>query len=120
MNIVSIDSPRVTDIPEVLQRSTVLIYGAVRGAQTPLTGFPCEIFIFDSANAGKFKQLVDNNGLVRFSQAGLSMSSKRLCMVMVTEYLRKRWRDDLSNSVGRHVLLLSIILFAQKPNFWMR
>ena len=66
MRIESIVSPNVMDIPELLQRSIVLIYDAVRGTQTPMTGFPYEIFIYASPNAGNFKQLADNNGLERF------------------------------------------------------
>jgi hypothetical protein len=66
VKIESISSPNAIAIPELLQRSTVLIYDAVRGAQTPLPGFPCEIFIYASSNAGNFKQLADINGLERF------------------------------------------------------
>eukprot|EP00981_Chlorochromonas_danica_P010955 scaffold3556_cov254-Ochromonas_danica.AAC.1 len=47
-------------------RNTVLIYDAVRGAQDPLTSFPCECLIFSSPNAGNFKQVAGNSGLVRF------------------------------------------------------
>jgi hypothetical protein len=64
--IPSISSPNEIAIPELLKKSTVLIYDAVRGAQAPMAGFPCEILIFSSPNAGNFKQLVDNNGLERF------------------------------------------------------
>lgn len=66
VRIESIGSPNVIDMPELLQRNTVLIYDAVRGSQTPLIGFPCEFLIFSSPNAGNFKQAADNNGLVRF------------------------------------------------------
>ena len=67
VKIVAISSPNVIDMPELIKRNTVLIYDAVRGgAQTSLTGFPCEILIFASPNAGNFKQLADCNGLEIF------------------------------------------------------
>lgn len=53
-------------IPELMVRDTVLIYDAGRGAQESLTGFPCEYLIFSLPNAGNFKQIAGNNGLVRF------------------------------------------------------
>jgi hypothetical protein len=58
--------PNVGDIPELMVRDTVLIYDAARGTQDALTSFPCEYLIFSSPNAGNFKQVADNNGLVRF------------------------------------------------------
>jgi hypothetical protein len=61
-----INSPNVGDIPELMVRETVLIYDAARGTQDPLTSFPCESLIFSSPNAGNFKQVAGNNGLVRF------------------------------------------------------
>eukprot|EP01031_Cornospumella_fuschlensis_P029571 gene29571-35696_t len=38
----------------------------LRGAQDPLTSFPCECIIFSSPDAGNFKQVAGNSGLVRF------------------------------------------------------
>lgn len=61
-----IASPNEIDIPELMVRDTVLIYDAVRGAQDPLTNFPCKCLIFSSPNAGNFKQVAGNSGLVRF------------------------------------------------------
>lgn len=67
MLIESLASPNVAAIPELKQRDTVLIYDASRGGtQEPLTCFPCECLIFASSNAGNFKQVARNNGLVRF------------------------------------------------------
>lgn len=61
-----ITSPNDVDIPELKVRDTVLIYDAVRGAQEPLAAFPCVCLIFSSPNAGNFKQVAGNSGLVRF------------------------------------------------------
>jgi hypothetical protein len=55
-----------TLIPELMLPSTVLIYDASRGQQQPLGGYPCEILIFSSPNAGNFKQTADNNALLFF------------------------------------------------------
>ena len=66
VRIQCISSLNVIDIPELEQRSTVLIYDAVRGPQTSLGGFPCEILIYATPNAGNFKRVADNNGLERF------------------------------------------------------
>jgi len=68
-----IASPNENDIPELMVRDTVLIYDAVRGPQEPLTGFPCECLIFSSPNAGNFKQVAGNSGLVRFVCANWSV-----------------------------------------------
>jgi hypothetical protein len=64
--IEGIGSPTQVVIPELLSRDTVLIYDAVRGAQDPLTCFPCECVIFSSFDVGNFKQVARNSGLVRF------------------------------------------------------
>eukprot|EP00981_Chlorochromonas_danica_P010794 scaffold3413_cov189-Ochromonas_danica.AAC.1 len=63
VSVEPLTSPNVGDIPELKVRDTVLIYDAVRGAQDPLTSFPCECLIFSSPNAGNFKQVAGNSGL---------------------------------------------------------
>jgi hypothetical protein len=64
--IEGIGSPTQVVIPELLSRDTVMIYDAVRGAQDPLTCFPCECVSFSSPDVGNFKQVARNSGLVRF------------------------------------------------------
>jgi hypothetical protein len=60
------ETPNDDEIPELRDKDTVLIYDASRGTHTSLPGLPCEILIFSSPNAGNFKQVADNNGLLRF------------------------------------------------------
>jgi hypothetical protein len=84
-----------------------------RLSQTPLAGFPCEIFIYASPNAGNFNQLADNNGLERFVCPNLTMIELKA----FEHGYGDRWRDDLSDSVGHHVLLLPILLISQSLNY---
>jgi hypothetical protein len=58
-------SPNVIAIPELKIHNTVLIYDASRGSGDVLPNFPCEYFIFSSPNAGNYKQVEQNHGLVR-------------------------------------------------------
>ena len=64
--ISKLTTPNDSDILELKLRDTVLMFDATGGAQEPLGGFPCECLIFSSPNAGNFKQVEGNNGLVRF------------------------------------------------------
>jgi hypothetical protein len=60
------ESPNDDEIPELMDKDTLLIYDASKGAQTSLPGLPCEILIFSCPNAGKMVKVADNNGLLRF------------------------------------------------------
>jgi hypothetical protein len=57
--------PNSTDIPELEEEETLLIYDAMAGSKDELLIFRCEYLIFSSPNAGNYKQAA-RSGLLRF------------------------------------------------------
>lgn len=57
--------PNSTDIPELEEEETLLIYDAMAGSKDELLIFRCEYLIFSPPNAGNLKQAA-RSGLLRF------------------------------------------------------
>jgi hypothetical protein len=66
VRINGISAPNEVDIPELMNRTAVLMYDAVAGdGQAPLVILPARYIIFASPNAGNCKQVERSKGLAR-------------------------------------------------------
>lgn len=61
-----IGGPNMSDMPELEDVNTVLIYDASSGSTAQLKRSDCEYLIFSSPHAGNYKQVARNNDLARF------------------------------------------------------